>query len=136
MKTIYLKYVNCNWKFYQYENIHDLKDELYKRQISIGDPVIIGNDVIIGKDAKIASDAIIGDEVKLITGIYINGSKHTITYTGNGTISIGCHNYTIGFWKDNYIQIGKNEGYSTKEIEEYYQYILIVEQFHNTFYSN
>lgn len=31
-------------------------------------------------------------------GFYINGSKHSVTYTGNGTLSIGCYNLSISDW--------------------------------------
>jgi hypothetical protein len=70
--------------------------------------------------------------VKLLTGLYISGSKHPVTYVGEGKLSIGCHCKEIDWWIDNYEAVGKREDYSENEITEYKTYIELAK----TFYLN
>lgn len=42
--------------------------------------------------------------------------KHNITMTDN-MIAIGCENHSYKHWKENIFDIGKNNGYSDKQIE-------------------
>ena len=114
MKTIYLKDANYNWTTFNYDKLDDIIEEFKKRNISIGD------------------GASIGYEEKLITGLYINGTKDAVTYVGNNKLSIGCHTLKISNWKKKYKEIGEDENYSQKEIEEYYGYILLAEKFTKT----
>jgi len=65
----------------------------------------------------------------LIIVFYISGTNHTVTYTGNNTLSIGCYNKTIEEWKVEFRKIGKNNNYSESNILEYEKYILLAEQF-------
>ena len=51
---------------------------------------------------------------------------------GTGIINIGCHKNDIDYWLKNYERIGKIEGYTTDEIEEYKGYILLCEQLQKT----
>jgi NDP-sugar pyrophosphorylase family protein len=101
----------------------------------IGNRAIIGNSAIIGDHAIIGNSAIIGDHATIGKGIelkfnlYIKGSAHPVTYTGNNTLSIGCKNYTIEKWLQDFENIGINAAYNETQIEEYKQYILIAEQF-------
>ena len=171
MKTIYLYDENWNKQQFQYNEISELKSELEKRGIKIGDNSkignnskigynstignnstigdnskignnskigynsTIGNNSTIGDNSKIGNNSTIGDNSKIGDNIdlqknfYIVGSKHCVTYTGNNTLSIGCHNYTIEKWLDKFEIVGKKEGYSDAEISEYKQYILMAEQF-------
>ncbi len=130
-KVIYLKDADYNWQKFEYEGnlVDSLKEELTKRNISIGNRASIGNGASIGNRASI------GKEVKLITGFYINGSRHTVTYVGEGKISIGCQTKTIEWFKDNYEALGESEGYSESEITEYKCYIDMAEMFHNLNYK-
>lgn len=123
MKTIYLYDKNWNKVKFEYSEILELKEELEKRNISIGDHANIGDGASIGNRVSI------GDGVKLQKNFYIVDSKHILTYTGNNTLSIGCHNYTIKEWLDNFEIIGKKENYTQEQIKEYKQYILMAEQF-------
>ena len=124
-KTLYLKDENYNWKQFEYESIEDLKSEFESRNISIG------NGASIGDDASIGDRASIGKEVKLLTGLFINGSNHTVTYAGNGMLSIGCHTHSIDEWIANADNIGIEEKYSTQQINEYKAYIQIAKAFHD-----
>ena len=129
-KILYLKDENYARKAFSYENIPDLLSEFQKRNISIGYGASIGDRASIGDEAKI------GDGIKLNTGFYITGSRHSVTYVGNGKISIGCHTKEIEWFKENYELLGKKENYSDKEIQEYKVYILMAEMFHNQNYKD
>ena len=146
-KSIYLYNENYSKIKFEYENILDLNQELEKRKIiigigasiglgaiigidaSIGNGASIGSDASIGLGASIGGHAIIGERVELQKNFYIVGSKHSITYTGNYTLSIGCHNYTIDKWLERFKIIGEKENYSETEINEYKQYILMAKEF-------
>jgi acyl-[acyl carrier protein]--UDP-N-acetylglucosamine O-acyltransferase len=100
----------------------------------IGNYAIIGNFAKIGNYAKIGNSAIIGDfaeigdSAEILKTLFITGTKHSVNWWGTGIINIGCHKNTIEYWLENYYRIGKLEGYSEIEIEEYKSYILICEQ--------
>lgn len=151
MKTIKLKNIYFKFSEFKYNNISELKKEFdiisakIGKHTVIGDDAVIGNHAKIGDDAKIGYHAVIGNHatigchVNLTKSIYITGSSHTLTYTGNNTLSIGCHNYTIDKWLEKFEIIGKKENYSLEQIEEYRKYILIIKQFaenENNFYNN
>ena len=120
MKTLHLRDENYNWKSFEYENISELKKDFNDRSISIGNRASIGN------------GASIGNEIKLITGFYINGSIHTVTYVGEGKISIGCHTKKISWFKKNYKTLGEKENYTECQQKEYYVYIKLAEMFYKS----
>ena len=49
--------------------------------------------------------------------------KHFFNICAKGKIKIGCMEYTFAEWKKNFKVIGKEKGYSDKQIEEYKLYI-------------
>ena len=148
MKTLYLRGEDYNWNKFEYKSLTNLKEELSNRNItignrasngndasighraSIGDGASIGNRASIGDGASIGHRASIGDEIKLIIGFYINGSQHTVTYVGNGKISIGCHTKEISWFNENYERLGKRENYSNDQIKEYKIYIDLAKTFY------
>ena len=136
MKTIYLRHENYTCKSFEYEILEDLKEQLGKNNISIGYGARIGDDARIGDGASIGYRARIGDGVKLLTGLYIYGSKHPVTYVGEGKLSIGCHCEPINWWIENYELMGKGEGYSESEILEYKTYIDLAKTFHENLTLN
>ena len=147
MKTIYLRNENHAWQAYEYNELSDLAVELKERNISIGDRAsigdcasigcsvsigcgaIIGDRAIIGGRVSIGYGAIIGGRVKLLTGIYFNGSKYPVTYVGEDRISIGCRCYPIDVWKSIGVDIADMEGFTMSEIQEYRGYIDLIELF-------
>ena len=62
-----------------------------------------------------------GHSIKLPI-INITGSRHSV-HLINDKIKIGCEIYSVEYWLNNYEQIGKDNGYSKKEIKEYKKYI-------------
>ena len=95
---------------------------------SIGNRASIGDDASIGHGASIGNRASIGDGEKLTNGIFINGSRHTVTYVGSGKISIGCKCRTIEEWKEKFQEIGERNDYTAEQIQEYGNYILTIEK--------
>ena len=49
--------------------------------------------------------------------------KHTAYFYGSDEIRIGCHALPINEWLENHSKIGKEEGYSDKQIEMYGNFI-------------
>jgi len=55
--------------------------------------------------------------------LQIQGTKHFVNESKKGYLKIGCKEFTFEYWKENFKIIGKSNGYSDKEIEEYSLYI-------------
>ena len=69
------------------------------------------------------------------TLMQIQGSRHfcyaTPTDAGKIELGIGCCIYPISEWKEKYIAIGKMDGYTDLEIEEYGHYIALYEKMYS-----
>lgn len=117
-KTISLFEKVEGWKSFTFEKIEDIKNELMSRNISIG----------VG--------AKIGDGAKIERTLYITGSRHVVMYWGENKINIGCKKYSIDKWKKHFKSIGKSEGYTPEEIEEYREYIEFIAKIHKTWNIN
>ena len=57
--------------------------------------------------------------------VTIIGSRHTFQFL-NDIIKIGCHEYSIDYWLENYKTIGKSENYTEAQIKEYGKYIMMI----------
>jgi hypothetical protein len=55
--------------------------------------------------------------------LYIQGTRHALTNSKPGFLSIGCHEHEFKYWKTHYKMIGKSEGYTPTQITEYGIYI-------------
>jgi len=56
--------------------------------------------------------------------LQIQGSQHLLfSLIQKHRIKIGCYDFTFSEWKKKYKKIGKENGYSDKQIEEYRLYI-------------
>jgi hypothetical protein len=53
----------------------------------------------------------------------VHGSRHLLFRPNKTDIQIGCHVHMPGWWLENHIEIGKQEGYTDAEITEYRLYI-------------
>ena len=130
MKLLYLWVKNEGWKSFEYENIEELKEEFGLRGI------VIRAGAVIGERAVIIAGAVIGERAEIGAGaepiiISINGSGHFVSYWGQDRIDIGCNKDSIKKWLDKYVEIGKNNGYSDQQIEEYGKYINLINSIHN-----
>lgn len=64
--------------------------------------------------------------MKVLTPIYIIGSRHHVTYYGDGIIHIGCVRGSFDTWLHEYKRIGRNYNYTEEQIEEYKKIIDII----------
>ena len=72
------------------------------------------------------SDANLSDAKNILLPIIsITGSKHFV-YSHNNNILIGCENWSISHWLENYEEIGRKKGYTEEQIIEYKKYIDII----------
>lgn len=53
-----------------------------------------------------------------------------VSYWGYDAIQIGCKKYTISEWQKHFREIGKAEGYSEEQIDEYGSYIDLIAKLH------
>lgn len=95
----------------------------------------VTDDAYIGGDAWIRGDSIIRENTRIvnrvvvrsgtwnITPLYIAGSKYDVYITAPNIIKIGCIEYPISKWLENYKEIGRENNFTDKEIKEYGEYI-------------
>ena len=98
----------------------------------LGGDCKLGDGCELGDDCKLGYGCKLGDGCKVTRTIHIKGTRHYISWYGNGNINIGCHQKEISWWLENYKMIGEKEGYCEAEIAEYLQYIQICEQLQKT----
>ena len=70
----------------------------------------------------------ISDTEYLVKTLFINGSRNSVSWYGCNKIQIGCHKKDIDWWLENYMVIGKREGYTPDQIAEYKTYIDMCKQ--------
>jgi len=66
-------------------------------------------------------------EANLSRYVYIKGSYHDLQFH-NGFVKIGCHSYSLEYWNIMYYRIGKDEGYTDKQIKEYKNYLNLLKE--------
>ena len=160
MKTIYLHVLDKGWVSFQYTNISELEEEFAQRGIEVGDGCKLGNYCKLGDycklgnycelgngcklgnycklgdGCKLGDDCNLGDYCELGYGckvpksLFISASQHSVSYWGYDAIQIGCKKYTISEWQKHFREIGKAEGYSEEQIDEYGFYIDLIAKLH------
>ena len=118
MKTIYLQVLDEGWVSFQYTNISELEEEFAQRGIEVGD------------GCKLGECCELGDGCKVPKSLFISASQHSVSYWGYDAIQIGCKKYTISEWQKHFREIGKAEGYSEEQINEYGFYIDLIAKLH------
>ena len=118
MKTIYLHVLDKGWVSFQYTNISELEEEFAQRGIEVG------NGCELGYGCKL------GDYCKVPKSLFISASRHSVSYWGYDAIQIGCKKHTISEWQKHFREIGKAEGYSEEQINEYGSYIDLIAKLH------
>ena len=93
-----------------------------------GDARVYGDALVYG-DAQVSGNARVYGDAWVLSPLYIQGSRHSLTLASYTEVAIGCHLHTISFWKDNYEEIGQTAGYTVQQVEEYLGYILLCEQY-------
>ena len=124
MKTIYLHVLDKGWVSFQYTNISELEEEFAQRGIEVGYGCELGDGCELGKVCKL------GNGCKVPKSLFISASQHSVSYWGYDAIQIGYKKYTISEWQKHFREIGKAEGYSEEQIDEYGFYIDLIAKLH------
>ena len=148
MKTIYLHVLDKGWVSFQYTNISELEEEFAPRGIEVGDGCELGDDCKLGygcelsddcklgngcelgNDCKLGECCELGNYCKVPKSLFISASQHSVSYWGYDAIQIGCKKHTISEWQKHFREIGKAEGYSEEQIDEYGFYIDLIAKLH------
>lgn len=118
MKTIYLHVLDKGWVSFQYTNISELEEEFAQRGIEVG------------YGCELGYCCKLGDGCKVPKSLFISASQHSVSYWGYDAIQIGYKKYTISEWQKHFREIGKAEGYSEEQIDEYGFYIDLIAKLH------
>lgn len=124
MKTIYLHVLDKGWVSFQYTNISELEEEFAQRGIEVGYGCELSDGCELGKVCKL------GNGCKVPKSLFISASQHSVSYWGYDAIQIGYKKYTISEWQKHFREIGKAEGYSEEQIDEYGFYIDLIAKLH------
>ena len=110
----------------------------------LGDECELGNWCNLGAGCELGDECKLGDECELGAGcklgnneiapkaLFINASRHTVSYWGDEVIQIGCKRFSISEWQQHFQKIGKAENYTSDQIEEYKGYIDLIAAMHKT----
>lgn len=118
MKTIYLHVLDKGWVSFQYTNISELEEEFAQRGIEVG------------YGCELSDGCKLGNGCKVPKSLFISASQHSVSYWGYDAIQIGYKKYTISEWQKHFREIGKAEGYSEEQIDEYGFYIDLIAKLH------
>lgn len=118
MKTIYLHVLDKGWVSFQYTNISELEEEFAQRGIEVG------------YGCELSDGCELGNGCKVPKSLFISASQHSVSYWGYDAIQIGYKKYTISEWQKHFREIGKAEGYSEEQIDEYGFYIDLIAKLH------
>lgn len=136
MKTIYLHVLDKGWVSFQYTNISELEEEFAQRGIEVGygcelsDGCKLGNCCELGNGCELGKVCKLGNGCKVPKSLFISASQHSVSYWGYDAIQIGYKKYTISEWQKHFREIGKAEGYSEEQIDEYGFYIDLIAKLH------
>ena len=86
--------------------------------VVFGDARVFGDAWVFG-DAQVFGKAVVFSDAWMETPLFIQGTKHGVSNSSYGKLSIGCVTLTFAEWKKQYRVIGKREGYTEKQIKEY-----------------
>jgi NDP-sugar pyrophosphorylase family protein len=124
--------------------------EIFEDAHVCGDSRVLGNACILGSaivcsDFFIDEDAFIYGQCEIRNGfshgetninpLSLRGSLDLIRFLGRDIVQIGCQNYTIDFWLNNYQMIGRKYSYSEDQIKEYGQLLLYMKNWIETIFK-
>jgi hypothetical protein len=79
----------------------------------------------VSGDAQVSGNARVCGDAWVETPLFIQGTKHGVSNSAYGKLSIGCITLTFAEWKEQYKIIAKSEGYTEKQIKEYGELIKL-----------
>ena len=87
-----------------------------------GNAWVYGGACVYG-NARVSGGACVYGDAWVRTPPHIAGTMHALTLCSRTEIAIGCHVHTIEHWHEHYRAIGRANGYSDAQIEEYRAHI-------------
>ena len=126
MKTLYLWIDEKGWTPFQYNELSELTKEFVSRNIKLGAGCKLGDECKLGAGCKLGNNEIAPK------ALFINASRHTVSYWGDEVIQIGCKRFSISEWQQHFQKTGKAENYTSDQIEEYKGYIDLIAAMHKT----
>ena len=126
MKTLYLWIDEKGWTPFQYNELSELAAEFEARNIKLGYGCRLGDWCRLGAGCELGNNEIAPK------ALFINASRHTVSYWGDEVIQIGCKRFSISEWQQHFQKIGKAENYTSDQIEEYKGYIDLIAAMHKT----
>jgi YdcK Beta solenoid repeat len=90
-----------------------------------GDAQVSGDARVYG-NARVYGDARVSGDAWEFSPIQIRGSKNFINEASKTVIQIGCQAGTADWWAKNRVELGKKNGYSASQIEEYRMYLKLI----------
>ena len=93
--------------------------------ISLHDTSYLGPNARVYGDAQVSGNAWVQGDAQVFgdawveTPLFIQGTRHGISNSKHGYLSIGCITLTFAEWKKQFRAIGKREGYTAAQIKEY-----------------
>jgi acyl-[acyl carrier protein]--UDP-N-acetylglucosamine O-acyltransferase len=137
--------INIGNNWIDYSDISELKDTLANHDVrlgndvtlgnwvrlgndvTLGDRVTLGNDVTLGNRVTLGDDVTLGNRVRLEQNPFYVCSELPFIFNGyNDRIQIGCRDYTVEYWLENYKKIASETGITDEQIiEKYYQLIKL-----------
>ena len=106
-------------------HIHKNGGGLVQDTVKIDETVYVGPNAQVYGNARVSSNAWVYGNARVYgdawvsSPLYIQGTKHALTNSKYGHIAIGCHEHTFAYWQEHYKAIGRAEGYTKEEIEQY-----------------
>ena len=89
----------------------------------VSDDARVFGDARVYGDARVSGNARVYGDAWVETPLFIQGTRHGISNSKHGYLSIGCVTLTFAEWKKQFRAIGKREGYTTAQIKEYGRHI-------------
>ena len=83
-----------------------------------GSARVYGDAQVYGSARVYGSAWVYGDAWE-ISPLYIQPSAHPISVSSRDKVSIGCKQHSIDWWLSHYVEVGKEENYTEKQITEY-----------------
>ena len=79
----------------------------------------VGGGARVFGGARVLGGARVFGDAWVETPLFIQGTRHGISNSKHGYLSIGCVTLTFAEWKKQFRAIGKREGYTAAQIKEY-----------------
>ena len=116
-----MKRIWINGSEYQYEDLNEIQTALRNNDVSLGNYVRLGDYVSLGNGVRLGDGVSLGK-----SPLYINSDLPFIFNGYNNRIQIGCRDYTVDYWLENYKQVAIEVGITDEQIiEKYYQLIKL-----------